>query len=176
VGFSLAATIVVLWFGVQMSTVMPVVRANPASKNYVAPSKRSISKAVNSLERLYHLAKFLGFDGYASSAIGSAGKALSLKKDKASNLQAQYYFLKSIEEAEKAALSKDGLLTSADEKMDPLFEAYLEYSRFLKVAGEPRKAKRALKKAKKLADKTQSKSARVKDIQQAIHKLNIKSI
>ena len=173
--FALFVTGVVVWCALQLSVVMPIVNANPASANYVAPSAQKTANAAKTFERLYHLSKFLGLDTYASRAIGSAGKALSLREDKASHLQAKYYYLKSIEEADLVARS-EGAFKVPKDRIDPLLEAYLEYSRFLTQSGQRSLAKKTLKRAQRLAKKSQTKSAHMKDIQQAIHKINRKRI
>ena len=179
ISFALIATLLIGWIGLHFHRIMPVVNANPKAKNYTAPKNKDIHQAVTSLERLYHLTKFFGMDTYSAKAIGAAGKALSLKTDEASKLQAKYFYLKSIEEAQKVAASKSGN-TTVIQKVDPLLDAYLNYSLFLNDSGHKTQARQTLRRAKKMVEQKEMpkdlQSHKIEDINNALHKMNLKKI
>lgn len=159
------------WVSLQLHRSLPIVKLNPDSKNYTAPSQRAVYTATRSLNRLYYLSKLLGLETYAAKSMIGLAKASSLRNDPKMKVQTTFLHLQSLEEAEKLVLNRQGQIESKVSP-EPLVEAYVNYSQFLKSQGEKKQALKTLRRAKKLVEGSSGEKSSLEAINTALHQLN----
>lgn|GEM_PF-2229888 len=159
------------WISLHLHRSVPVTKLNPKSKGYHKPSGQEIKTATASLTRLYYFNKFLGFETYAANSMIGLAKVSSLAESQKTNAQTTYLFLKSMEEAESLTLDKKGLI-NPKATMEPLVEAYVNYSEFLEENGQRKRAVKTLRRAKKMVEQNKNANSSLETINSALHKIN----